>query len=104
MQRFDRNGDTMENNVKKNEIISELRQLYRSLYGDNVQAWLDLENILEQAESGRPGGAERRGPSSLEGGREVAAAFVAAPPRFTASYSRKASKLGVSPLSFRMRW
>ena len=54
MQRFDRNGDTMENNVKKNEIISELRQLYRSLYGDNVQAWLDLENILEQADSGRP--------------------------------------------------
>ena len=38
MQRFDRNGDTMENNVKKNEIISELRQFYRSLYGDNVQA------------------------------------------------------------------
>ena len=54
MQRFDRNGDTMENNVKKNEIISELRQFYRSLYGDNVQAWLDLENILEQADSGRP--------------------------------------------------
>ena len=54
MQRFDRNGDTMDNNLKKNEIISELRQLYCSLYGENVQAWLDLEDILRQAASTRP--------------------------------------------------
>ena len=43
----------MKRNLQINEKTDELQQLYSSLYGDNLQAWNALKDILKQAYSER---------------------------------------------------